>query len=110
MCENVTSRARSDLTVVCLLRVAFGKFHIMSKCKVPSCQKVHKKDQDVSFHMFPRNALLREAWKSFCGLSEGDLITNSARLCSLHFTNDCFPIRYIVQMGLKKQESLSYNG
>lgn len=83
---------------------------IMTECKVPLCSKVHKKDTDVSFHMFPKETELRVQWKKFCGLFETDIITNTHRVCSLHFEKECFQSNLMVEFGLKSRPTLNYGG
>ncbi|KAL1487614.1 hypothetical protein ABEB36_015703 [Hypothenemus hampei] len=43
-----------------------------------------KKRPKVTFHKFPTNAKLREAWLAVCGLSAGDDMSQT-KICSLHF-------------------------
>ena len=64
-------------------------------CYVPSCTQNSKAGVDgrpVSFRSFPRDQALRKKWIVKIRWDEGTScsINDSAKVCSVHFTDDCF--------------------
>ncbi|KAL1488101.1 hypothetical protein ABEB36_015059 [Hypothenemus hampei] len=57
----------------------------MSQCFLCLCNKKQPKRQaNISFHKFPTNVKVRQAWLDVCGLSPEDDVSKT-KICSLHF-------------------------
>lgn len=61
----------------------------MPHCAAFGChnEAKNKKDLSISFHSFPKDPKLREIWVKAVKRTS---LPKDARLCSQHFTQDCF--------------------
>ncbi|KAJ8679570.1 hypothetical protein QAD02_015357, partial [Eretmocerus hayati] len=66
-------------------------------CAVATCRNSHRRTRGrrIRYHRFPQIPEVRSRWVQACGrqpLSNGDIPFNiqTARICSLHFTNDSY--------------------
>ncbi|XP_051174431.1 uncharacterized protein LOC127290084 [Leptopilina boulardi] len=59
----------------------------MVKCML--CRRVYNKAFDISFHRFPSDQATRKIW---CKIMNHGLIAPTDRICSQHFTDDCFQV------------------
>ncbi|XP_063972706.1 uncharacterized protein LOC135160269 isoform X1 [Diachasmimorpha longicaudata] len=69
----------------------------MPQCAVATCRNSHRRTRGrrIRYHRFPQIPEVRARWVRACGrppLSNGDVPFNiqTARICSLHFTNDSY--------------------
>ncbi|XP_048507733.1 uncharacterized protein LOC105687709 isoform X2 [Athalia rosae] len=69
----------------------------MPQCAVATCRNSHRRTRGrrIRYHRFPQLPEVRSRWVRACGripLSNGDAPFNihTARICSLHFTNDSY--------------------
>ncbi|KAK0089888.1 hypothetical protein PV325_004911 [Microctonus aethiopoides] len=69
----------------------------MPQCAVATCRNSHRRTRGrrIRYHRFPQIPEVRARWVRACGrapLSNGDIPFNiqTARICSLHFTNDSY--------------------
>lgn len=69
----------------------------MPQCAVATCRNSHRQTRGCSirYHRFPQIPEVRSRWVRACGrvpLSNGEIPFNiqTARICSLHFTNDSY--------------------
>ncbi|XP_031781209.1 uncharacterized protein LOC100115141 isoform X3 [Nasonia vitripennis] len=69
----------------------------MPQCAVATCRNSHRRTRGrrIRYHRFPQIPEVRSRWVRACGrvpLSNGDIPFNiqTARICSLHFTNDSY--------------------
>lgn len=69
----------------------------MPQCAVATCRNSHRRTRGrrIRYHRFPQIAEVRTRWVRACGrppLANGDIPFNiqTARICSLHFTNDSY--------------------
>ncbi|KAL7305209.1 hypothetical protein TKK_0002595 [Trichogramma kaykai] len=69
----------------------------MPQCAVATCRNSHRRTRGrrIRYHRFPQIPEVRQRWVRACGrppLSNGDIPFNiqTARICSLHFTNDSY--------------------
>ncbi|XP_024941769.1 uncharacterized protein LOC107268797 isoform X3 [Cephus cinctus] len=69
----------------------------MPQCAVATCRNSHRRTRGrrIRYHRFPQIPEVRSRWVRACGrvpLSNGDAPFNiqTARICSLHFTNDSY--------------------
>ena len=61
----------------------------MVSCAAFGCNNRGTKGNGLSFFSFPKDGQLRKAWIHYCGRWNFDP-TSGHRLCSTHFTRDCF--------------------
>lgn len=54
-------------------------------CCVKSCGERYSSATNVSFHQFPKDPVLREQW-----IQRTNARSSNARVCSKHFSDDCF--------------------
>lgn len=59
----------------------------MVKCLI--CRRVYNKAFDVSFHRFPSDQATRKLW---CRILNHSIISPTDRVCSQHFTDNCFQV------------------
>ena len=59
----------------------------MSFCAAFGCSNQSNNNKDVSFHTMPKEENLRKAWFIAIGRTE---LPKNGRLCSAHFTSECF--------------------
>ena len=78
----------------------------MPYCCAPECTNHPQKDEEVSFHRIPKDITMRNAW--IARLRRGnDLNPKGSRVCSDHFTEDCFEINHTEQVtGERKRRVL----
>ena len=78
----------------------------MVYCAAFDCSNYSRKTTGISYHCFPKEPSLREQW--LAKISRAHLIiSNSTRLCSEHFTPDCYERDLQAELlGLKKRASL----
>ena len=73
----------------------------MVYCAAFGCNNQSKKGNGLHFFSFPKDSNLRKAWTHYC--KRWNFVPgNSHRLCSAHFSRDCFdrdPLR-MVQLGV----------
>ncbi|KOX79984.1 hypothetical protein WN51_06396 [Melipona quadrifasciata] len=69
----------------------------MPQCAVATCRNSHRQTRGrcIRYHRFPQIPEVRSRWVRACGrvpLSNGEIPFNiqTARICSLHFTNDSY--------------------
>ncbi|XP_076674736.1 uncharacterized protein LOC143372458 isoform X3 [Andrena cerasifolii] len=69
----------------------------MPQCAVATCRNSHRRTRGrrIRYHRFPQIPEVRSRWVRACGrvpLSNGEIPFNiqTARICSLHFTNDSY--------------------
>ena len=69
----------------------------MPQCAVATCRNSHRRTRGrrIRYHRFPQIPEVRARWVRACGrapLANGDIPFNiqTARICSLHFTNDSY--------------------
>lgn len=69
----------------------------MPQCAVATCRNSHRRTRGrrIRYHRFPQIPEVRSRWVRACGrvpLANGDIPFNiqTARICSLHFTNDSY--------------------
>lgn len=69
----------------------------MPQCAVATCRNSHRRTRGrrIRYHRFPQIPEVRSRWVRACGrvpLSNGEQPFNiqTARICSLHFTNDSY--------------------
>ena len=69
----------------------------MPQCTVATCRNSHRQTRGrcIRYHRFPQIPEVRSRWVRACGrvpLSNGEIPFNiqTARICSLHFTNDSY--------------------
>ncbi|XP_012277733.1 uncharacterized protein LOC105698245 isoform X5 [Orussus abietinus] len=69
----------------------------MPQCAVATCRNSHRRTRGrrIRYHRFPQIPEVRSRWVRACGrvpLSNGEVPFNiqTARICSLHFTNDSY--------------------
>ncbi|XP_043513503.1 myotubularin-related protein DDB_G0290005-like isoform X2 [Frieseomelitta varia] len=69
----------------------------MPQCAVATCRNSHRqtRGRSIRYHRFPQIPEVRSRWVRACGrvpLSNGEIPFNiqTARICSLHFTNDSY--------------------
>lgn len=69
----------------------------MPQCAVATCRNSHRQTRGrcIRYHRFPQIPEVRSRWVRACGrmpLSNGEVPFNiqTARICSLHFTNDSY--------------------
>ncbi|XP_053598927.1 uncharacterized protein LOC103572158 isoform X2 [Microplitis demolitor] len=69
----------------------------MPQCAVATCRNSHRRTRGrrIRYHRFPQIPEVRARWVRACGrapLSNGEIPFNiqTARICSLHFTNDSY--------------------
>lgn len=62
----------------------------MPQCAVASCNNTHRKTKggSVKYHRFPGDEKTRRQWLNACGRHVPN--TSTARICSLHFSPDCY--------------------
>ena len=61
----------------------------MVSCAAFGCNNRGTKGNGLSFFFFPKDGQLRKAWIHYCRRWNFDP-TSGHRLCSTHFTRDCF--------------------
>jgi hypothetical protein len=61
----------------------------MASCAAFGCNNRGTKGNGLSFFSFPKDGQLRKAWIHYCRRWNFDP-TSGHRLCSIHFTRDCF--------------------
>ena len=78
----------------------------MVYCAAFDCNNDSRKTTGISYHCFPKDPSLREQW--LAKISRADLIVSkSTRLCSEHFTPDCYERDLQAELlGSKKRASL----
>ncbi|XP_068704476.1 THAP domain-containing protein 2-like [Montipora foliosa] len=78
----------------------------MVYCAAFDCNNDSRKTTGISYHCFPKDPSLREQW--LAKISHADLIiSKSTRLCSEHFTPDCYERDLQAELlGSKKRASL----
>ncbi|KAJ8913733.1 hypothetical protein NQ315_007450 [Exocentrus adspersus] len=70
---------------------------IGSKCSVFSCKnRINRRIPGTSFHYFPKDLDLWEAWKLFCGHNADWQPSMTSRICSRHFTEEDFEIGCVI--------------
>ena len=60
----------------------------MPNCCVPGCTNRPERNEKVGFHRIPKDITIRNAW--IARLRRENLNPESSRVCSDHFTEDCF--------------------
>lgn len=60
--------------------------NIRKPCAISNCY--NKPNEKISFHSFPSSKSLWTKWKTFCNMRSDD--ETSDKVCSDHFTADCF--------------------
>ena len=73
----------------------------MVSCAAFGCNNRETKGNGLSFFSFPKDGQLRKAWIHYCRRWNFDP-TSGHRLCSTHFTRDCFerdPLR-MMELGV----------
>ncbi|CAB9538847.1 hypothetical protein BROOK1789B_157 [Bathymodiolus brooksi thiotrophic gill symbiont] len=73
----------------------------MVSCAAFGCNNRGTKGNGLSFFSFPKDGQLRKAWIHYCRRWNFDP-TSGHRLCSTHFTRDCFerdPLR-MMELGV----------
>ena len=78
----------------------------MVYCAAFDCNNDSRKTTGISYHCFPKDPSLREQW--LAKISRADLvISKNTRLCSEHFTPDCYERDLQAELfGLKRRASL----
>ncbi|XP_024882180.1 uncharacterized protein LOC112461246 [Temnothorax curvispinosus] len=64
----------------------------MPSCCIINCKSrtYYAEKKGIIFYRFPNEENIREAWVNACQRSEESIKIDSARICSLHFDDDCF--------------------
>ncbi|XP_032690939.1 52 kDa repressor of the inhibitor of the protein kinase-like isoform X2 [Odontomachus brunneus] len=61
----------------------------MPSCYIKNCTN-RIRTKSIKFFQFPKEPAVLQQWLKACGKNEEEIISNSATICSLHFTEDCF--------------------
>lgn len=61
----------------------------MPSCYIKNCTSRTGR-KNIKFFQFPKDATVLQQWLKACRKNEGEIKTNSATVCSLHFNDDCF--------------------
>ncbi|KAL5237249.1 hypothetical protein ACI65C_004659 [Semiaphis heraclei] len=75
----------------------------MSWCAVKDCKSGRKKrcndknDSDVRFFRFPKTSYYCDKWINVCGKNKNDINLNNARVCSLHFEENAYVPKPLVE-------------
>ena len=78
----------------------------MPYCCVPDCNSHSQRNKDVRFHVFPKDPTARKAWISRIR-RENLPDPESCRICSKHFTQDCYETNLMEELtGQKAQKRL----
>lgn len=56
-------------------------------CCVKECKSVFGKENEISFHRFPKEPKVLKQWIDFCNFDQTFVVKNK-RVCSIHFCND----------------------
>ncbi|KYN03089.1 hypothetical protein ALC62_06078 [Cyphomyrmex costatus] len=65
----------------------------MPGCAVLNCKSRSRclfEKEGITFFYFPKDTYLKQKWLESCGRKPGDKKLIAARICSIHFTSDCF--------------------
>ncbi|XP_077275809.1 uncharacterized protein LOC143904771 isoform X1 [Temnothorax americanus] len=64
----------------------------MPSCCIINCKSrtYYAEKKGIIFYRFPNEENIRQAWINACQRSEESIKIDSARICSLHFDDDCF--------------------
>lgn len=82
--------------LTCLITVLFVFKNKMvgTRCIISGCGNVYRRDKHVSFHEFPSDQSASHKWIQLLeekGLISHDFrISAKSRICSEHFTNECY--------------------
>nr|CAD7206195.1 unnamed protein product [Timema douglasi] len=64
-------------------------FIMVASCSAYNCQERYVKGGDITFHSFPKNEELKKKWVLLTR-RQNFIPTQASKLCSKHFTSDCF--------------------
>nr|CAD7578481.1 unnamed protein product [Timema californicum] len=64
-------------------------FIMVASCSAYNCQERYVKGGDITFHSFPKNEELKKKWVLLTR-RQNFIPTQASKLCSKHFTLDCF--------------------
>nr|CAD7424290.1 unnamed protein product [Timema monikensis] len=62
---------------------------MVASCSAYNCQERYVKGGDITFHSFPKNEELKRKWVLLTR-RQNFIPTQASKLCSKHFTSDCF--------------------
>nr|CAD7460870.1 unnamed protein product [Timema tahoe] len=62
---------------------------MVASCSAYNCQERYVKGGDITFHSFPKNEELKKKWVLLTR-RQNFTPTQASKLCSKHFTSDCF--------------------
>lgn len=57
-------------------------------CAVPNC--FNSSSSNITLHNFPRAKDVLLKWKTFCKIKHTEYVSKKFKVCSAHFTPDCF--------------------
>lgn len=65
-------------------------------CSVKGCKKYASqcRNEDISFHNFPKDANLKRKWIYFCRQGKDWIPKTYSKICSIHFKKDDFEASY----------------
>ena len=75
----------------------------MVYCAAFGCNNKAEKGSGISFFTFPKDDNLRKQWAHYCRRKEF-IPTSGHRLCSMHFSSNCFmqDPQFLAQIGLQE--------
>ncbi|XP_071571943.1 uncharacterized protein [Temnothorax nylanderi] len=66
----------------------------MPTCCINNCRNRtywnFNESKNIQFHRFPREIAVRQQWLNACQRKESDIKIDAARICSIHFEENCF--------------------
>ncbi|KYN16912.1 THAP domain-containing protein 10 [Trachymyrmex cornetzi] len=66
----------------------------MPACCIINCISRTDNAHKIKLFRFPKDKSIRQQWIKACRRNEKEIKINSARICSLHFANECFEMKW----------------
>ncbi|XP_071567384.1 uncharacterized protein [Temnothorax nylanderi] len=73
---------------------AFRNKDTMPTCCIKNCKNRtdHNTTKSIKYFSFPKETAVRQQWLNACQRKESDMKVDSARICSIHFEENCFSL------------------